>query len=223
MAEREDDIRRDPVESAARACLRQELLIERAERIAATAAWIAGFEELASTACDRNAVRTAVWFQDAWCRDGASGPADIGWRVLSKAPGEIERRRSAGLLADALRGRISSAAIDSASRALCEAGYRETRMPEAWVVSEATSLEAFGPLWLWAEVSRCTAEARPMASLVAVWERQVEYGYWKRRINDAFRFPRSQKLATRRCEVLESFFVALRQQLDGSDRRAISG
>lgn len=222
MAEGDTGVRRDSVEAIARAFLRHDLLIERAARIASTATWIAGFPEFSTTACDRNAVKAAVWFQDAWCLEDASSAAEVGSRVMSRPPSEIERRKSADALAKSLRGIMSPPAIEAATRAVCEAGYRETKTPEAWVIIEATGLETFGPLWLWGEIARCTAEAKPISSLVAVWERQIEYGYWKRRINDAFRFAKSRDLAARRCAMLESFFIALRQQLDGSDRHSAS-
>ena len=93
-------------------------------------------------------------------------------------------------------------------------------MPEGMILDEATTLDSIGPLWVWGQVARCAAEDRPAASLVAAWEKQAEYGYWTKLINETLRFERSRSLARQRCAAVEAHLVLLRDQLTSSDRHA---
>jgi hypothetical protein len=70
------------------------------------------------------------------------------------------------------------------------------------------------------QLARCAAENLPVAAAVDLWERQIDYGYWRRRIDESLRFPRSRELARQRCAALDACMIVLRDQLSGGDRHA---
>lgn len=218
MSERGPITWQEQVESAARRFLQNHLLSERAARISRLARWVSQFAELGAVACDRRAVEAAAWFQDAWCADDVNaGRLDVALVVIVP-PTALQREHAADLAAGLLRGLVDDATRTTAAQAIRLAGDRETTVPEAHVLAEATDLDAIGPLWVISQVARCFAEDRPLASIVAVWERQIEYGYWPKRIDQTLRFQRSRELARQRCAAVEGFMLALRSQLDASDR-----
>ncbi len=207
----------DPVETVARRCLGSRFLCERAVRINALANWISSFAELGNTACNRRAVQAAAWFHDAWCGEdlqAGSFPAPL---VLALQPTDLQRGRAADIASTLLDGVLDDATRSTAARAIRAAGLRDPAMAEAQVLAEAANLDSIGPLWLWGQASRCAAEDRPVASVVAVWQRHVEYQYWAKRISETLRFERSRQLARQRCKVLDSYCTALRDQLTGGD------
>ncbi len=206
------------IEVAASRRLASRFLAERAARVAVLADWIAGFKEFEDAACNRRAVEAAAWFQDAWRIDDA-GEADPSVPVvLAVQPTDFQRERAADIATEALAEIVDAVTLTTAARATREAGAHESNLPEAIILGEATNLDSIGPLWLWGQAARCAAEDRPVASVVAVWERHVEYDYWAKRISETLRFERSRELARHRCRTMEAYFVALRDQLTGSDR-----
>jgi hypothetical protein len=211
------------VPTVAKSYLGSRFLCERAARIHALAGWVAGFSEFMSVACNRAAVEAAIWFQDAWCveqvRNGEYAPG----LILTRDANEGQRERSADLATEILSGELDEETIATAARAIRAAGVRNTGMPEAQILAEATNLDSIGPLWLWGQIARCSAEDRSAGSLIAVWERQTEYGYWAKRIAETLRFERSRELARQRCAAIDEFMTALRRQIDGSDRHVAPG
>jgi hypothetical protein len=206
------------LESLARRRLQNDLLYERAGRIVVLARWIAGFRELAGVACNRRAVEAAAWLQDAWwaaADDDERPPAAI---LLTEPPTPSQREQAADVADRILAGEVDDATRATAAAAIRQASSRETTLPEAQILAEASSLDSFGPMWLLGQAARCAAENRPVASLIAVWERQVEYGYWPKRIAETLRFSRSRELARLRCADIETFMLSLRRQLDAGDR-----
>ncbi len=198
--------------------LGSELLCERAKRIWTLARWIGGFSELRNAACNREAVRAAAWFQDAWCIGGSSAsPIDVAALILSQ-PTDSQRRRSADIAAEFLVGVVDAPTRETACRAITLSGVRGVEMPEALILSEATCLDSIGPIWLCGQAAKCAGDHQSFGAMIALWERQTEYGYWSKRIEENLRFGRSRALARHRCEALDEFLPALRRQLDGSDR-----
>jgi hypothetical protein len=187
-------------------------------RVAALARWVEDFAELKEVPCNRLAVHAAAWFQDAWCLEGVRKGQFQAALVLAMPPSDSQRDDAADLMMESLAGLLDDATLGAAAQAIRQCGARTTRSAEAQVLAEAANLDSIGPLWLCGQIARCSAEGRPVASLAAIWERQVEYGYWGKRIAETFRFRRSRDLARQRCEILEGFFLSLRRQLDGSDR-----
>ncbi|HVP13569.1 MAG TPA: hypothetical protein VMV94_20510 [Phycisphaerae bacterium] len=208
----------DQLEAAARRFLRNEFLSERAARLGVLARWIQEFAEVKAVSCSRRAVEAAVWFQDAWCVEDVRARNVDAALVLAQGPTNLQRERTADIAWQHLEGLIDDATRETAVQAIRSAALRETAMPEAQVLAEATNLDSIGPLWLWGQMAKCSKENRPLVSVVTIWERQIEYGYWPKLINETLRFPRSRQLARERCAVLEGFLLALRRQLDGSDR-----
>jgi hypothetical protein len=206
------------VATVARAYLQSRFLCERAARVDALASWVSGFAEFASVACNRGAVGATAWFQDAWCVDGVRRGAFAPEITLVRDPDESQRERSADLLSEVLGGVANDETIATAARAIRAAGMREPSMPEAQIVAEATNLDSIGPLWLWGQIIRCSSEDRSVGSLIAIWERQIEYRYWAKRIAETLHFERSRELARQRCAAIDDFMMSLRRQHDGSDR-----
>ncbi len=218
MSPMADQLQKKPIETAASRRLASRFLAERAARVAVLADWIAGFGEFEDAACDRRAVRAAAWFQDAWCVGDARVEGPSAPVVLAVQPTDFQRERAADIAAESLADIVDAGTLTTAARAIREAGAHETNVPEAVILREATNLDSIGPLWLWGQVARCAAEDRPVASVVAVWERHVEYDYWAKRISETLRFKRSRELAHHRCRTMDAYFLALRDQLTGADR-----
>jgi hypothetical protein len=210
-------VEQDPIVAEARRCLGSAFLAERAARIGFLADWIAGFSELRDLACNRRAVQAAAWFHDAWCCEDLRAGRFAAPLVLAVQPTELQRERAADIAFGALRGVVDDATCVTAARAIREAGLRDTRAPEAHILGEAVNLDSIGPLWLWGQIARCAVEDRTAASVVAAWERHVEYRYWPKRIDETLRFERSRRLARERCKTLDACFAALRDQLSGGD------
>ncbi len=206
------------LESLARRYLQNDVLLERAGRIVVLTRWIAGFNELAGVACNRRAVEAAAWFQDAWWAKEPEIERPPAALLLTEPPSSLQRERAADIADKALVGVVDEATRATAAAAIRQAASRETHLPEAQVLAEAASLDSVGPLWLLGQTARCAVENRPFAMLVAVWERQVEYGYWPKRIAETLRFRRSRELARHRCAEIEALMLSLRRQLDASDR-----
>lgn len=206
------------VEAAGRALLQNAVLRERAIRIGALTRWIQTFPEVMESACSRRAVEIATWFQDAWCvQDVAAGRFDP-LLILATPPTDLQRERAADVAKQALSNAVDEATLETAGKAIRSAGQREPSLLEAVVLAEASSLDATGPLWLIGQAARYAAENKPLATVVDVWQTQLEYQYWAKRIAETLRFERSRELARERLSVLEPFMLALRSQLDASDR-----
>ena len=208
----------EPLESAARRFLENDFLSERAVRVVELAYWVADFAELRAAACSRRAVQAAAWFQDAWCVEEVRGGRFAAPLVLAQQPMEGQRRRAAEAADGQLRGLLDDATLDLAVRAIREAGSRATVLTEAVVLAEAVNLDSIGPLWLCGQVARCAAAERPFGTVVGLCERHVDYGYWRRRIEETLRFARSRELARQRVAALDACMIALRDQLSGGDR-----
>lgn len=210
----------DPLENAARRFLGSDFLSERAVRVLGLANWVAGFAELREAACSRRAVQAAAWFQDAWCVDDLRAKRFAAPLVLAQQPTEEERRRAAEAADQQLCEVLDEATRILAARAIREAGNHETGLSESVVLAEAANLDSIGPLWLCGQVTRCAAGGQPIGTVVGLWERQVDYGYWRRRIEESLRFVRSRELARQRVAALDACMIALRDQLSGGDRHA---
>jgi hypothetical protein len=209
---------RDPIEAAGRRFLNSNFLAERAARVLNLANWVAGFAELGAVACNRRAIAAGAWFQDAWCCPEIQSQRFAAPLVLTVQPTELQRRDAADTAAAQLSDIIDAATLTTALRVIRESGTRETVLAEAMVLGEATNLDSIGTLWLCGQFARCGAEDQPVAAAVALWERQLDYRYWARRIDETLRFPRSRELARHRCSALDACMTALRDQLTCGDR-----
>jgi hypothetical protein len=218
MAENRPATWQHKLEAVAKRYLRSEFLCERAGRISVLARWIEGFAEIKAVACSRRAVEAAVWLQDAWCVDEVRTRTLDAALVLAQPATVLQRERSADVAVELLAGWTDEATLETTVQAIRSAAVRETAMPEAQVLAEATNLDSIGPLWLWGQIARCVREDRPIVSVVTMWERQIEYAFWPKLINETLRFERSRRLAQERYAAVEGLILALRRQLDGSDR-----
>lgn len=208
----------DPLENAARPFLGNAFLVERAVRIGHLTRWISDFVELRDLPCNRRAVWAAAWFQDAWCLDELRAGRLLAPLVLTVQPDELQRSRAADWAGKQLRGVVDEPTRGVAVRTIREAGRRETIMTEAQILAEATNLDSMGPLWLYGQLARGASGDRSLGTIVAAWERQVEYHYWDGRIADTLRFARTRELARHRCAALDACMIALRDQLACGDR-----
>ena len=208
----------DPMISVARRFYASEFLCERATRLAFLSDWVSGFSAFDNLACNKRALPAASWFHDAWCVDGIRAGSFTPQMILAEAPDEMQRERSACIAAELLADVVDERTCADIGAAIRESGLRGTRMPEAMILREAVNLDSIGPLWLCGQLARCEMQNRPVGSIVAVWERQVEYHYWANRIAETLSFERSRELARRRLDALDATMIALRDQVTTSDR-----
>jgi len=208
----------DAIEQAGARALRSAILSERAWRIARLARWIATFDELKETPCNLRATTAAAWFQDAWIAEAVAAGRRPATDVLTIEPKAADTERAADLLVEHAAPLLEAATRAAAVGALRRARDATTQMGEAIALAEATNLDALGPMWVWGQAVRAATADRPIATVVALWERQADYGYWPKRIAATLRFRRSRMLAETRCAAIEGFLMAVRDQLHGSDR-----
>ncbi|MCZ6815294.1 MAG: hypothetical protein O7F76_01200 [Planctomycetota bacterium] len=208
----------DPVKAAADRVLGSAILRERADRLDRLATWISEFPEFGDQRCNRRAVSAAARFYDAWCAESVTREGANPLAAMLRPPSEAQRERAADIAENALRGVVDPSTSETTAAAIRAAGIRDATLPEARIVAEAVSLDATGPIWLCAELARCVHQDRAVASLVAIWERHVEYGYWPKRIEETLRLGRTRELARYRCAAVDAFFRALRDQLTSGDR-----
>ncbi len=206
------------MKAAARRLLQSEFLCERAERVSLLAAWIADFREFRNLGFNRRAVLAAAWLQDTWCCVEVQAGRFAPPMVLAVQPTDLQRESAADLVAKALAGAVDESTRAAAVKAIRQMASHDTIMPEARIVREAVNLDSIGLLWLWGQAARGIAEDRTVASVVSTWERQSDYRYWERRIEETLQFERSRQLARHRCSQLDACLTALRDTLTGGDR-----
>lgn len=192
-------------------------LWERSLRVMRIARMLARLPEIGPEAPDDTVVAAAALFHDAgWAvqaRDGSITPA----QMLGRPTNDLQRELGAQALQEHAAGVLPVEAIEMASDAIRQCNDRYTALAAARVLSEATNLDDIGVLHVLRQFRQYQAEGRPLSQMVVSWTRQIEYDFWKARINECLQFETTRQLARQRLEAVERFVSALAVVLDASD------
>ncbi|MEK6799288.1 MAG: HD domain-containing protein [Planctomycetota bacterium] len=187
-------------------------LWEHSERVARTAQWISGLDELQTRTLDAAAVVSAALYHDAgWVTRCRSGELDRLEILLTPSSAAV-REDGAALLESSLRDLLPRRTLERGAEAVRACGDRSTDVMEAQVVAEADALEEFNLASIWLAVRRGAAEGKAVQAHLDTWRRKREYHYWDARLKDAFRFAATREAAKRRLTVLEEFANELDRQ-----------
>ncbi len=185
------------------------LLIDRAERIALNADYIAQLDEITriETIIDRSVISCAAYISDL----------AVALEQNQIFYSEPVFEKSAAIAAEKLAGKIPRARIEKISKVLIESASRLTRMCEAMVLSDARSLDDMGLVGLLREFCRCLGQGKGISAMLTGWKRRVEYGYWDARINESFRFETTKKIAAQRIARMEKLIAQLELESSASE------
>lgn len=192
-------------------------LWERSVRVLGTARMLARLPDVGPEAPDDTVIAAAALFHDAgWAvqlRDGSITPA----QVLVRPTSDLQRELGAQALQERAAGLLPVEAIEMASDAIRQCNDRYTALAAARVLSDATNLDDIGVLYVLRQFRQYQAEGRPLSQIVVSWSRQIEYDFWKARINECLQLETSKKLARQRLQAVERFVAALAVVLEASD------
>lgn len=192
-------------------------LWERSVRVLGTARMLARLPDVGPEAPDDTVIAAAALFHDAgWAvqlRDGSITPA----QVLVRPTSDLQRELGAQALQERAAGLLPVEAIEMASDAIRQCNDRYTALTAARVLSDATNLDDIGVLYVLRQFRQYQAEGRPLSQIVVSWSRQIEYDFWKARINECLQLETSKKLARQRLQAVERFVAALAVVLEASD------
>ena len=192
-------------------------LWERAERVARLTQLVAHLPEVAHQPIDLLALGVAGLFHCAgWATQLQQGRLTR-WQLLARPTNDIQRELGAALLQDHAAQELPPKTARLAAEAIRHCNDRSTALIEAQLLAEAENLDEVGAVHVLRQFRQYQAEGRPLAQLIASWERQKEYRYWEVRINDGFRFETTRRLARERLHAIEAFMQALARDMGGAD------
>lgn len=192
-------------------------LWERAERVARLTQLVARIPEVADQPIDFAALAAAGLFHCAgWATQLHQGRLQR-WQLLTRPTNDIQRELAAALLQEHAAAQLPPKTARLAAEAIRQCNDRDTPLVEAQLLAEAENLDELGVLYVLRQFRQYQAEGRPLAQLVASWERQKEYHYWDVRVSDGLRFETTRRLARRRLDAVDAFMQALAGALSGED------
>ncbi|MDX2200005.1 MAG: hypothetical protein SF069_13675 [Phycisphaerae bacterium] len=158
---------------------------------------------------DSEALDCAALFHAAgWAEQYRAGQIQR-WQVLSKPTSEAQRELAASIVLERCEGQLAARTVRNAGDTIRLAGARVPTTVEARVLSDAENLAEFGLLDIVRQIRMQTGEARPLAHMLDMWKRQIEYGYWDLRIEEGLHFDSSRRVARARLAHVQTFAEAL--------------
>ena len=100
---------------------------------------------------------------------------------------------------------------------LQEQRHRETKMPEARLLSDALVMEDFGLIGLWNQNRQFHASGKTLEQLLKLWKAQHDYGYWESRLRDGFHYEASRRTARERLSQMKGIYDRLQREHLGED------
>ncbi len=119
--------------------------------------------------------------------------------------------------ADQLKELLPQNDLDLMLQILQEHRRRDTKMPEARLLSDAISLEEFGLIGLWNQVRQFHAAGKSLEQLLKLWKAQHDYGYWESRLRDGFHYESSRRTARDRLGQMKGIYERLQREHLGED------
>ena len=158
---------------------------------------------------DGDALDTAALFHAiGWAEQYRAGQVQR-WQILSKPTSDAQRELAASVLTAKGDAQLAGRTLRLACETIRLAGSRTPSTVEARMLSDAENLAEFGLLDVVRQIRTQTGEGRPLAHLLDMWTRQIEYGYWDLRIEEGLHFDTSRKIARSRLAHVQNFAEAL--------------
>ncbi len=119
---------------------------------------------------------------------------------------------AAELAADQLKDLLSQNDLDAMLRILQEHRRRDTKLPEARLLSDALAMEEFGLIGLWNQNRQLHAAGKALEQLLKLWKAQHDYGYWDSRLRDGFHYEAARRAAKERLAHMKGFYERLQRE-----------
>lgn len=134
-----------------------------------------------------------------------------------KSPDDEAYGDAAELATDQLKDLLAQEDLDKVLTILQEQRHRETRMPEARLLSDAIALEEFGLIGLWNQNRQFHASGKTLEQLIKLWKAQHDYGYWESRLRDGFHYESARRTARERLAQMKGIYDRLQREHLGED------
>ena len=198
---------------------RDDWLWDRTLRILRNIEHICRLPELAEQAIsiDRFCLIAAAYFADSGLAHFASNqksarhwpPADLSSADLCKISPQI--------VSDTLADIISESRINKINKIITESFNRFTDVTEAMVLSDGRGLEELGLAGLLGGLRGQLIDGKAVSDILESWKRKIEYGYWRARLEESFRFAAVRQIAEQRFAAVEQFMNQLATENSAGD------
>ena len=208
------EIARQALSVTTETCAEDNWLWDRAQRVLRNVEHICSLPELAekNLPIDKFCLIAAVCFFEsgltcsAEAKDAGSKPV-----FTDTNPNDL-RDFSARIAADKLTGVLPQHKIEKINKIITESGNRLTNMPEAMILSDASSLDDMGAVGLFNEFRKYAALGKGITDILKTWKRKLDYQYFQARLKESFRFKSVGKLAQKRHIAAENFMNQLQAE-----------
>ena len=198
-------------------------LWDHACRVVRTALGLTASPELSDRPCDPGAVVAAALYREVgWAIQWQEGRVQAA-QLLARPTQDVQLELAAEALHDDADALLDALTLERAAEAIRQSGRRETTLPEAIVLADASNLQAVGLIELLRQFRQYQAEGQPLGQLIATARRKQEYRYFDAWIRDCLRLELSRELARRRVARFQDAVAGLEQQMLAEDLAALLG
>lgn len=134
-----------------------------------------------------------------------------------KAPDDQAYGDAAEMAADQLKDLLPQNDLDTMINILQEQRRRDTKLPEARLLSDALALEEFGLIGLWNQNRLFHASGKSLEQLLRLWKAQHDYGYWESRLRDGFHYEATRRTARDRLGHMKGLYERLQREHNCED------
>ncbi|MHC5138146.1 MAG: hypothetical protein ACYSN7_06270, partial [Planctomycetota bacterium] len=92
-----------------------------------------------------------------------------------------------------------------------------TDVTEAMVLSDGRGLEELGLAGLLGGLRGQLIDGKAVSDILESWKRKIEYGYWRARLEESFRFAAVRQIAEQRFAAVEQFMNQLATENSAGD------
>jgi hypothetical protein len=114
--------------------------------------------------------------------------------------------------ADQLKDLLPQNDLDLMIQILQEHRRRDSKMPEARLLSDAMTMEEFGLIGFWNQVRQFHASGKSLEQLLKLWKAQHDYGYWESRLRDGFHYESARRTARDRLGQMKGIYERLQRE-----------
>ena len=164
----------------------------------------------------------ALYHEAGWAVQVLDGEIERA-RVLSRPTSDLQRDLASVALGERASELVDAQTLRLAGETIRQCNRRDSELPEARVLSDATNLDDIGVLYMSRQIRQCHAEGRSIEDLLRNWERLRQYDYWEARINDCLRFETARAIARSRLEAVGPFLAALARDCTATDLLGLLG
>lgn len=191
-------------------------LLDHTFRVVQLTRLLGDVPELAGERPDPTAAALAALYHDlGWALQVRAGQLSAE-QVLTRPTSDVQRDLASNYLLEHGVVSLPRATVELAAEAIRQCNNRGSAMPEAQALADAENLDDIGLMHILRQFRQCQFEGRPLATLLAHWQRLAEYRYWEARIQDSLRFETSRRVARERLRDAELVMAALAREAAGA-------